>query len=135
MAASSSRISTRAALIDPAIAWLLNGSASADKGTVQIQTPKRDESIDFGAVQGSATTNVNGDGSVSTVVKEDIADIGLKASGVGENDAPINFSGRADKALISCRPRRLQEPQGVRPLGPRGRPPGLAPTLLTTRRS
>ncbi len=44
---------------------------------------------------------MNGDGSISTVVKEDIADIGLKASGVAENDAPINFSGRADKALIS----------------------------------
>ena len=91
----------RAALIDPAIAWLLNGSASADKGTVHIETPKRDQSIDFGAVQASATTNVNGDGSISTVVKEDIADIGLKVSGVAENDAPINFSGRADKALIS----------------------------------
>lgn len=88
-------------LFDPAIAWLLNGSASADKGTVQIQAPKRDESIDFGAVQEGATTNVNGDGSISTLVKEDIADIGLKASGVGENDAPINFSGRMDKALIS----------------------------------
>ena len=90
-----------AAMIDPDIAWLLNGSASADKGTVQIQTPKLDRSIDFGAVQESATTNVNGDGSISTVVKEDISDLGLKASGVGENDAPINFSGRADKALIS----------------------------------
>ena len=88
-------------LFDPAIAWLLNGSASADKGTVQIQAPKRDELIDFGAVQEGATTNVNGDGSISTLVKEDIADIGLKASGVGENDAPINFSGRMDKALIS----------------------------------
>src|SRR5271165_2992840 len=88
-------------LFDPAIAWLLNGSASADKGTVQIQTPKRDELIDFGAVQESATTNVNSDGSISTEVKEDIADIGLKASGVGENDAPINFSGRMDRALIS----------------------------------
>ena len=70
----------RAALIDPAIAWLLNGSASADKGTLHIQTPKLDRSIDFGAVQESATTNVNGDGSISTLVKEDIADIGLKAS-------------------------------------------------------
>jgi hypothetical protein len=88
-------------LIDPAIAWLLGGSASADKGTVQINTPKRDESIDFGAVQENATTKVNGDGSISTLVKEDIADVGLKATGVGENDAPVNFSGRVDKALIS----------------------------------
>jgi hypothetical protein len=91
----------RAVLIDPAIAWPLNWSASAEKGTVQIETPKRNESIDAGAIQGSATTSVNGDGSVSTVVKQDIADIGLKASGVTENDAPINFSGRADKALIN----------------------------------
>jgi hypothetical protein len=90
-----------AGLIDPAVAWFLNGSASADKGAVQIQTPKVDQSIDFGAVQENITTNVNGDGSISTLVKEDIADIGLKATGVGEDDARVNFSGRADKALIS----------------------------------
>jgi hypothetical protein len=88
-------------LIDPAIAWLLSGAASTDKGTLQIQTPKLDESIDFGPVQENATTNVSGDGSVSTLVKEDIADIGLKATGVGHNDAPVNFSARADRALIS----------------------------------
>jgi hypothetical protein len=88
-----------AGLIDPAIAWLLNGSASADKGTVQVQTPKLDESIDFGAVQQTDTTSVNGDGSISTLVKEEIADVGLKAARA--DDHPINFSGRADKALIS----------------------------------
>ena len=68
------------ALIGPAIAWLLSGSASVDKGTLQIQTPKLDQSIDFGPVQETVTTNVGGDGSVSTVVKEDISEIGLKAS-------------------------------------------------------
>ena len=41
------------------------------------------------------------DGSVSTQVKEDIADIGLKATGAGETDAPINFSARVEKALIN----------------------------------
>jgi hypothetical protein len=45
---------------------------------------------------------VGGDGSVSTQVKEEIADLGLKAVGSGEGDAAaINFSGRADKALIN----------------------------------
>jgi hypothetical protein len=90
-----------AGLIDPAIAWLLDGSMSADKGSVQVQTPKLDESIDFGAVHETNTTNVNGDGSISTLMKEDIADLGLEATGVGKNDATINVSGRVDKALIS----------------------------------
>ena len=87
------------ALIDPAIAWLLSGSASMDKGTLQIQTPKVEQSIDFGAVQENVTTTV-GDGSVSTLVKEDIFDIGFKATGIGRNDAPVNISGRSDRALI-----------------------------------
>jgi hypothetical protein len=88
------------ALISPAIAWLLGGSASMDKGTVQIQTPKLEELIDFGPVQENIATTVSGDGSVSSVVKEDISDIGFSATGVGNSDAPINVSGRADKALI-----------------------------------
>jgi hypothetical protein len=88
------------ALISPAIAWLLGGSASADKGSVQIRTPKRDDAAEFGAVQENVTTNVASDGSVSTLVKEDISDIGFKASGLGRNDAPVNISGRTDKALI-----------------------------------
>lgn len=87
------------ALIDPAIAWLLSGSASMDKGTLQIQTPKVEQSIEFGAVQENVTTTV-GDGSVSTLVKEDIFDIGFKATGIGKNDAPVNISGRSDRALI-----------------------------------
>src|SRR5277367_1233683 len=89
------------ALINPAIAWLLSGSANVDKGTFQLQTPKLNQSIDFGPVQETVTTNVGGDGSVSTQVKEEIAELGLKAVGAGDNETPINFSGRADKALIS----------------------------------
>ena len=88
------------ALIGPAVAWLLSGSASMDKGTLQIQTPKLEEAVDFGAVQENVTTTVGGDGSVSTLVKEDISDIGFKASGVARDDAPVNVSGRSDKALV-----------------------------------
>ena len=90
-----------AALISPAIAWLLSGSGSADKGTIEIQRPKLDQSIDFGPAQETVATNVAGDGSVSTQVKEEIAELGLKAEGSRENDSPINFSGRAEKAVIN----------------------------------
>ena len=89
------------ALISPAIAWLLSGSASMDKGTFQIQKPKLTQGIDFGPVQETVATNVAGDGSVSTQVKEEIAELGLKAAGTGENETPINFSGRAEKAVIN----------------------------------
>ncbi len=87
-------------LINPAIAWLLGGSASMEKGAVRIQTPKLLESVDFGAVQENVATTLDGDASVSTVVTEDISDIGFKADGVGNDDAPVNISGRSDKALI-----------------------------------
>jgi hypothetical protein len=89
------------ALINRAIAWLLSGSANMDKGTFQVQNPKITQTIDFGPVQETVATNVAGDGSVSTQVKEEIAELGLKAVGAGDNETPINFSGRAEKALIS----------------------------------
>ena len=89
------------ALISPAIAWLLSGSANVDKGTFQIQNPKITQTIDFGPVQETIATNLGGDGSVSTQVKEEIAELNLKAVGSSEGDPPINFSGRAEKALIS----------------------------------
>jgi hypothetical protein len=90
-----------AALVSPAIAWLLSGSGSADKGAFKLQNPKLTQSIDFGPAQETLTTSVGGDGSVSTQVKEEIAELALKAAGTGENDSPINFSGRVEKALIN----------------------------------
>ena len=89
------------ALISPAIAWLLSGSANVDKGTFQVENPKITQTIDFGPVQETIATNVGGDGSVSTQLKEEIAELGVKAVGGGDNETPINFSGRAEKALIS----------------------------------
>jgi hypothetical protein len=89
------------ALISPAVAWILSGSANLDKGTFQLQTPKVAESVDFGPVQESITTTAGADNSVSTQVKEEIAEIGLKATGAGETDASINFSARVEKTLIN----------------------------------
>lgn len=88
------------ALIGPAIAWLLSGSASLDKGTFELKSPKLEESVDFGPVRETVATTVGGDNAVSTLVKEDITDIGLKATGAAENDAAVNFSARAEKAMI-----------------------------------
>jgi hypothetical protein len=92
-----------AALISPAIAWLLSGSANMDKGTFEVQNPKVAHTIDFGPVQETIATNVAADGSVSTQVKEEIAELGVKAVGAGEgdNESPINLSGRAEKALVN----------------------------------
>src|SRR6202020_1171461 len=90
-----------AALISPAIAWLLSGSANLDKGTFQVQNPKITQTIDFGPAQETIATNVAGDGSVSTEVKGEIAERGLKGAGTGDNEAPLNFSGRIEKALIN----------------------------------
>ena len=89
------------AVISPAIAWLLSGSANLDKGTVQLEGPKLTRSIDFGPVQETIATNVGADNSVSTQVKEEIAELGLRAAGTSEHGSPISFSGRAEKALIN----------------------------------
>jgi len=89
------------ALISPAIAWLLSGSANLDKGSVQLEGPKLTRSIDFGPVQETIATHVGADNSVSTQVKEEIAGLGLRAAGTTAKGAPIDFSGRAEKALIN----------------------------------
>ena len=57
--------------------------------------------LDFAAVQENIATTVGSDNSVSTLVKEDISDIALKATGIGANDAPVNIDARADKTLIN----------------------------------
>ncbi len=88
-------------LIDPAIAWYLSGSANSDKGVVETHAPKLDQTIDFGPFHADAATVVNPDGSVSTTVKEDFSDIGVKTSVVGKNDAPASISGRLKKALLN----------------------------------
>ena len=89
------------ALLSPAIAWLLSGSAAMDKGTVQGQTPQFNESIDVGALQETIATTVAGDGSVSSQVKGDVADIAINVTGAGENNPTGNFGARVEKALIN----------------------------------
>ncbi|HME84159.1 MAG TPA: hypothetical protein VKG91_06295 [Roseiarcus sp.] len=91
----------QSALIDPAIGYFLNGSASAAKGLLKISTPKLEETVDFGPVSANAATTVNDGDAVSTVAQEEIADIGIKAKGFDEKNAPVNISGRIETALIN----------------------------------
>jgi hypothetical protein len=90
----------QSALIDPAIAWILSGSANAAKGMLKFSTPKLEETVDFETASADLATTVKGDGSVSTTVKETIADFGVQAKGFAEKNAPINWSARVDKALV-----------------------------------
>ncbi len=49
-------------VVDPALAWWVSGSASADKGALTMHAPKIDQTIDFGPVSGSYKTTVDADG-------------------------------------------------------------------------
>jgi hypothetical protein len=89
------------ALFDPAIASFVSGSASADKGVYKIQSPVLDEIFDFGPFHSDFTTTGNADSSLSTAAKSDIADIGFKATSRENVGAPVNVSGRLERAMIS----------------------------------
>ena len=88
------------ALIEPTIAWFLSGSSSAARGAVKIATAKLAQTIDFDNASAELSTTARDDGSVSTAVKEEVADIAATAKGFGEKNQPINWSARIDKALI-----------------------------------
>ncbi len=91
-----------AALIDPAIAWLLSGSASMDKGTFKIQTPKIDPDDRFRPRSGDDRDQCRrrrfgfdaGEGGHRRPRPE--SDRRRR-----QDDAPVNFSGRSDKALVN----------------------------------
>jgi hypothetical protein len=87
-------------LIDPALAWWVGGSASADKGVVAMHSPKDDQTFEFGPVSGAYATTVNPDGTVSTSVKDEIADIAFRISSPAGDGAAVSASGRADKAAL-----------------------------------
>ena len=88
-------------VVDPALAWWVSGSASADKGALTMRAPKIDQTIDFGPVSGSYKTTVDADGAVSTSVSEEINDIDLQASPAAPTDGKASAaSGRLDKAAF-----------------------------------
>jgi hypothetical protein len=88
-------------LIDPALPWWLSGSASADKGIITTRGPKIDQTIDFAGAKGDYGTTFKPDGAISTSVKDEIDDIGLKVSAIGPDNKPMDVSGRVEKATFS----------------------------------
>ena len=124
------------ALISPAIAWLLSGSANMDKGTFQIQNPKLTQIDRFRPRSG-----------------DDRDQCGRRRLGVdageGGDCRPRPQSGRSrrkgrpagqfqrpgGKGADQSWRRRLQEPQGVRPLGPACGPSGARRSRRRTKRS
>ena len=87
-------------VVDPALAWWVGGSASANKGVLALHSPKSDETFDFGMVSGNYATTVNSDRTVSTSIKDEIDDIAFRIAGAAEDGKPVNASGRLDKAAL-----------------------------------
>ncbi len=87
-------------VVDPALAWWVSGSASADKGALTMHAPKVDQAIDFGPISGSYKTTVDANGAVSTSVSEEINDITFSFSGASDSGKASAASGRIDKAAF-----------------------------------
>jgi hypothetical protein len=89
-------------VIDPAIAWFVSGAASADGGTVATKAPTVNQTFDFGPLKADYATSAGPDGSVSSTVKEEIAAIAFKFSGISKDGgASVNTSGRLDRASFN----------------------------------
>ncbi len=88
-------------VIDPAFAWWVNGTASADKGNIAVKAPNIDETFDFGPLKADYATTFNADGSVSSTVKEDIDALAFNIAATGKDGKPVNASGRMEKAAIN----------------------------------
>lgn len=87
-------------VVDPALAWFVSGSASADRGVLALHSPKADQTFEFGPISGTYETTVNPDGTVSTSIKDEIDAIAFKVSGTTRDGAAVNASGRLDKAEV-----------------------------------
>ena len=111
-------------VIDPAIAWWTSGAASADKGNLTAEAPKFSQSIDFGRLKGDYATTVNANGSVSSTVKQEIADIAFKVASTDKDGNPVSSSGRMDNVGLQYRDRRTEFEEAVRPDQPSLRPSG-----------
>src|SRR5262249_46236831 len=87
-------------LIDPAIAWFVSGSASADRGVIKSEEKKTEATIVFGRFRADLSSETMSGGAVSSQAKEEVADIAIKIAGTAEGATPVNFSGRVDGANI-----------------------------------
>jgi hypothetical protein len=100
-------------VIDPAIAWWRSGSGSADKVNVKTHVTSVhgagvDETIDTGALQVTASSQATSEGSVSSVMRESIADLVAAfsvtpgAAEAGPDAKPVNIVAHFDKAIFDA---------------------------------
>jgi hypothetical protein len=96
-------------VIDPAIAWWRSGSGSADKINVKAHGDGFDETLDAGSLQMTASSQAAGEGAVSSVMQESLADLAVRFAGTpgaakaGADAKPVDVGAHADKALIEAR--------------------------------
>jgi len=88
-------------LIDPKIFWWRSGSASADHGALSLQGPDYVESFEFGGTTADYATTVKSDQSLSTTVKEGVADVNFKFAAIGKDREPITASGGVEKIALN----------------------------------
>ncbi len=88
-------------VIDPALAWWTSGEATADKGTISLTAPKLDQTVAFGALKGDYAATVNANGTVSSTVREAVADVDFKTSSTDGDGKSVSSSGRIDKAAFN----------------------------------
>jgi hypothetical protein len=88
-------------VIDPALAWWVNGAASADKGSIAMKAPNIDEAFDFGPLKADFATTVNADGSVSSTAKEEIDAIAFEIAATDKAGKSVSSSGRMDRAAFN----------------------------------
>jgi hypothetical protein len=88
-------------LIDPAIAWWTSGASSADRGNLTAEAPKYSQTIDFGRLKGDYATTVNSNGSVSSTVRQEVADVAFKVATTDKDGNSVSSSGRMDNAAFN----------------------------------
>ena len=102
MTASSEIINYRQTIvIDPAIAWFVSGAATADKGSIAMTSANAEQAFDFGPVKADYATAVNANDTVSSTIKEEIADIAFKVSATDKDGKSVSSSGRMDTAAFN----------------------------------
>ena len=89
-------------LIDPRIFWWRSGHASAEHGVLSLQGPDFVESFEFGKANANYATTVKDDQSLSTTVKEEIADVDLRFAAVAKDREPVTASGRIERIALNA---------------------------------
>ena len=112
------------ALISPAIAWILPARQIWTRAPSSSRTRSSPSRLISAPFRRPSRPPRGADDSVSTAAKEDIADIGLKATGDRRRRRCGQFQREGGKGADQSWRRRLQEPQGLRSLGPSCGAPG-----------